>query len=125
MAKSKAGGGINSNKLVHPGVRTGDLRKGKNPRAVSQIGSSIGNHSTENRRTLTKAVEKMAGPRGISVPLGNEIATNVKGGGPGAGRVLYGQSGTNQVYGSVAGNPKPQGRDILSEFGPDVGGRRR
>ena len=42
--------------------------------------------------------------------LGNEVALNVGGGGPGAGRTLYGQSGVQGQHGPVAGSTKPAGR---------------
>jgi hypothetical protein len=123
---SKAGGGINSRQHKSVGVRTGAPRQGKNVRAVSQIGQNMGNHSTNRREMMPerKVVERVKGPQGISVPLGNSLATNVGSGGPGKGRVLYGQSGSNQTYGPVAGSPKPQGRDILSEFGGESKPRR-
>jgi hypothetical protein len=44
-------------------------------------------------------------------PLGNAVAKNISVGGPGTGRTLYGQSGTQQAY---ARNPGQSvgGRDI-------------
>jgi hypothetical protein len=53
------------------------------------------------------------------VKLGNEVALNVGPGGCGTGRTLYGQSSSQGQHGPVAGNPKPAGRPILSEYGPD------
>jgi hypothetical protein len=119
LSSGPPGGGFGSKQHVRTGVRTGQSRQGKNVRAVSQIGSSLGNHATDRAGLSKKPVERIEGGRGISVPLGNELAKNVGKGGPGAGRNLYGQSGSNQVYGPVAGSPKPQGRDILNDFGPD------
>jgi hypothetical protein len=125
----KAGGGINSKQHVSKPVRYGDRATKINPRGVAQIGTNRGNHATTRSALLTGDVEPVsvgknpAGGPG-SVTLGNEITTNVKGGGPGKGRVLYGQSGSNQTYGPVAGAPKPQGRDILSEFGGESKPRR-
>jgi hypothetical protein len=57
------------------------------PRGVSQIGSSIGNHSTDNAKRLTRSVEPVrTGERGcFGVPLGNQTATEA-GQGPGSGR---------------------------------------
>jgi hypothetical protein len=52
------------------------------------------------------------------VPFGNAVALNVGKGGPGTGRTIY-QRGTQGQQGEVAGSPRPQGRDILSSFGPD------
>jgi hypothetical protein len=121
------GGGIASRQRVEKPVRVGTPAREMRPQGVSQIGSSIGNRVTNSGRILAGAVEPVQGkalPQGLNVPLGNQVALNVGKGGPGAGRVLYGKSGTNQQHGPVAGSPKPQGREILSGFGPDVPGRR-
>jgi hypothetical protein len=126
VSKSGApGGGHRSRQVREVGVRTGAARHGVNERWTSQVGQSYGNHATEKRGMLPrdKVIEKYHAGPGLSVPLGNSVALNVGRGGPGTGRNLYGQSGSNQTYGPVAGNPKPQGRDILSDFGPDF--RRR
>jgi hypothetical protein len=123
MATKQVGGGSRSRNVVEPKVRTGAARREINPKAVSQIGSSMGNRATDQTKKLD-SVEKFVGPKKpISVPLGNEVALNVGKGGCGAGRTLYGKSGAQQQYGPVAGSPKPQGRDILRDFGPDVPGR--
>ena len=49
------------------------------------------------------------------VRQGNEIALNVGRGGPGAGRTLYGQAGSQGTYGATnPGNPRPNAkRDAL------------
>jgi hypothetical protein len=98
-----------------------------NERGVSQIGQSMGNHSMESGgKPLTRSVEPVrAGNVGAmgSVPLGNECALDVGGGGPGKGRVVYG-SGTQQQHGGPVGKSAGQGRDILNEFGPDSAGVR-
>jgi hypothetical protein len=123
----RPGGGIASRQRVEKPVKVGAPAREMRPAAVSQIGSSMGNRATNSGRVVSGAVEAVRGkalPAGLSVPLGNQVATNVGKGGPGAGRVLYGKSGTNQQHGPVAGSPKPQGREILREFGPDVPGRR-
>ena len=105
--------GSRSRNLVEKGVRVGDRAKVVNPRAASQIGSSLGNKATDSGgKTVGSAAETFyqgrkptGGPGGV--PLGNECATNVGGGGVGTGRKLYGQSGTNQVYGTpVTGLPR-------------------
>jgi hypothetical protein len=49
----------------------------------------------------TEVIKGRPLPPGLSVKLGNECATDVGKGGPGAGRKLYGQSGSNQTYGEV------------------------
>src|SRR6516165_8250409 len=115
-AGHRPGGGIASRQRVEKPVKVGAAARVMRPQGVSQIGSSIGNRVTNSGRTLSGAVEPVRGkalPAGLSVPLGNQVALNVGRGGPGAGRVLYGKSGTNQQHGPVAGSPKPQGREIL------------
>lgn len=105
MAKngSRVGGGINSNKLVHPGVRTGQRGREVRPAGVAQIGSSIGNHATEHARKLTGGVEKVRGefrpPGGPSgVMLGNQKALDVGKGGAGTGRDVQ-RSGSQGTWG--------------------------
>jgi hypothetical protein len=119
----RPGGGIASRQHVAKPVRTGQRAEAINEKGVAQIGSSMGNHATDGRRAVNP-VEKVRGaprPAGgpSGVPLGNAVAGNVGKGGVGTGRTLYGQSGTNQVHGKVAGSPKPWGADILSQFGPE------
>jgi hypothetical protein len=111
--RTNSGGGINSRVNVTKPVRTGQPATKISPKGVSQYGSSIGNHATDSGRMLRGGVETphlgpMSGPG--SVKLGNEVAMNVGGGGPGSGRVLYGQSGTNQQYGKPEGTVRPPGR---------------
>jgi hypothetical protein len=104
--------GARSRNVVNKGVRVGDRSKNVNPRAVSQIGQQLSNHATEGSNKLGGAAETTykgrapaGGPGGIK--LGNEVAGNVQGGGPGKGRTLYGQSGSNQTYGTpVTGLPR-------------------
>jgi hypothetical protein len=124
MAKSSSGGGSTSRNVVRPGVKNGMPATRINPRGVSQLGSSMGNHSMDSgSKKLTKAVEPVRGAAMPGVKLGNEVAKNVGGGGPGAGRQVMG-SGTQGQHGGVAGSVKPAGRDILSEFGNDSAGVR-
>jgi hypothetical protein len=117
-----SGGGAGMNKNVSPAVKYGQPARGRRHEAVAQIGSSQGNKATERARTLKSAVERFEGaprPAGGGAMLGNEVAKNVQGGGPGKGRVLYGQAGSQGVHGPVAqGNPTPT-RDILSSVGPE------
>ena len=64
-----------------------------------------------------KVVERVKGPRGISVRMGNEVAVATKCG-PGGSRNVYGS-------GSQAGMTTREiskGTDILSQFGPDSAG---
>jgi hypothetical protein len=112
------GGGPGSRVVKEVGNRYGQPRHQVNERGVSQIGQSLGNHITNQKGNASKAVESViTSKQGISVPLGNAIAA--QGLGVGGGRRLYGQSGSNQTYGGVAGQVRPQGADILNGFGPD------
>jgi hypothetical protein len=102
------------NKNVSPQVRYGQPAQGKRHQAIAQIGGSYGNKAINRARTLPNAVEGVAGPKPYSAPLGNEVAKNVGKGGCGTGRVLYGQSGSQQQYGKPEGRPAPVGgRDAL------------
>lgn len=125
---NKKGGGIGSRQHRSVGVRNGTARpRGQNPRWTSQIGQSYGNKAMNRPGMMPteKVIEKRrTGEVGLGARLGNELALNVGKGGPGTGRTLYGQSGSNQTYGPVAGSPKPQGRPILSEFGGESKPRR-
>ena len=58
--------------------------------------------------------------RALPSKLGNELATNVGKGGPGAGRTIY-QCGTQSQ--TPPAREMPKGRNTLLEFGPDMKGR--
>jgi hypothetical protein len=92
------------------------------PGGVAQYGSSIGDHVAGldggSKSTGYRGDPVVVGTR-PSVALGNEVALNVGGGGPGTGRTVTGKSGTNAQYGPPEGKPKPQGRDILREYGSE------
>jgi hypothetical protein len=107
MAKrngSGAGGGIKSNKLVHPKVQTGVRARAISERGTSQIGQSMGNHITERKGTVDGAVEKVrgslrpsGGPGGI--PLGNELSAKTVCGVGGSREVM--KSGSQGQTGPV------------------------
>src|SRR5262245_888261 len=132
LSTGKPGGGFGSRQHTRVEVHYGQQSKGRNPRAVSQIGQAMGNHATEHtgKMNRTEVMERMgssAAPTAAGIRLGNELAGNVGKGGPGAGRTLYGQSGSNQTYGPVArgeGLPTPgskiTGHDILADYGPEI-----
>jgi len=107
--KAKSGGGITSNKLVRPSVRTGQPYRGSSPAAADYLGQS----------TAFKKENVEVRPAYTGSKLGNEIALNVGAGAPEAGRTVH-HCGSQGTHGSVnPGQPTPQGRDILSEFGPE------
>jgi hypothetical protein len=92
---------------VEKPVRVGDRAKIVNPRAVSQVGQSLGNKSSAEGRRKVNPTETTYGARSAAgkpggVPLGNAIATNVGAGKPGAGRNLWGQSGSQKQWGPSA-----------------------
>jgi hypothetical protein len=112
MKKATSGGGLTSNKLVQPSVRTGSPSKGSSPAAASQIGAAT---------AFPK--EKIDAIRGYNVAkYGNEVALNSKSA-PGQGRTIH-KCGSQGLQGPVAGTPRPSGADILSQYGPDIPGRK-
>jgi hypothetical protein len=99
MAKIKSGGGITSNKFVQPNIRTGSPNKGTSPAAADQIGQSVS----------FKREQVEMGRAYQGTPLGNEVALNVQGGGPGKGREVF-RSGSQGTHGpTVAGEPRQPG----------------
>lgn len=116
----RPGGGLGSrvNKTVP--VRTGAPARGISPGAVSQFGSSVGNHATGDGPPTSYRGETFLNkltPAGGAVPLGNQVAGNVGKGGPGTGRTVM-RSGSQQ---GMPVTPRAIGptRDTLAEFGPD------
>jgi hypothetical protein len=113
----KGNQGISSRNLTHPPVRTGGGSRAIREPAVGQIGGNYGDHTTGEGETGWRP-GPLYGGRGFNpVPYGNEVALNVGKGGPGTGRTIY-HCGTQDLHGS-GGPQKPQGRPILSEYGPD------
>jgi hypothetical protein len=96
---AKAGGGIGSNKLVRPGVRTGAGREGIRPGHAGQIGTALGNHTTDGTVRGSPVEPMTLGAQPISAKLGNEVALNVGRGGPGAGRDVH-RSGSQATHGA-------------------------
>jgi hypothetical protein len=108
MSKLTRGGALMSKNVKVP-LRTGPASTNKmNPAGVAQLGTRVGTR---------KAVEPRKSGTAPQVPLGNAIAGNVGKGGPGTGRTLYGQSGTQGRQGPVAGHEAPAGRSILGPPG--------
>jgi hypothetical protein len=126
MPKKISGGGIQSSKLVRVGVNAGPSNSRIiDPRGVSQLGYSPGStirkgggYTAEN-----SALPMLQGTM-KQVPLGNQLATNVGKGSPGAGRQVY-KSGYQSLHGQPVQGSTPQPKDILSAFGPDIPGRGR
>jgi hypothetical protein len=77
-----------------------------------------GDHTTgKDESTGWRGEKKYDGRDFQPVPFGNEVALNVKGGGPGEGRTLYGQSGSQGVHGPTnPGSPRSNTqRDALDQ----------
>jgi hypothetical protein len=122
MAKNKPAGGIGSRVVVKPTIHfAGQSAKGIAPGHAAQIGEAQGNRAMEKQTNYRGDPKFAAAPFTSGVPLGNEKALDVGGGGPGTGRVVYG-CGVQAQHGPVAGKPAPQGRDILNDFGPNSPG---
>jgi hypothetical protein len=113
MSKAKSGGGLTLSKNVSPPVRTGSPNRATSPGAADQLGQA----------TAFKKEQCDTGRAYDGAKLGNEVALNVKGGGPGKGREVF-RSGSQGTHGpTVAGEPR-QGstadvgnRSILNEKG--------
>jgi hypothetical protein len=97
MSKAKSGGGITSNKLVQPGIRTGSPSRGSSPAAADQLGQS----------TAFKKDQCDTGRGYDGAKLGNEVALNVGSGGPGKGRDVH-RSGSQGTHGPVAQGESPR-----------------
>jgi hypothetical protein len=110
MARSSgAGGGINSNKLVtKPQPKTEPLAKAITPGRADMQGQAL----TFNPGPLYSG-------KGFNSTKAGQPNSMVSG--PGGGRVLYGQGGTQGTHGAVNRGEGPNNppRDILSEFGPE------
>jgi len=106
--KGSGGGGYGSKNVVYPNVRTGSGARAVGPGGVGQLGNIQGSHVTRGQDSDYRGDPLFTG-RGLNpTPYGNEVALNVKGGGPGAGRTLYGQAGSQGVHGGVnPGDPRP------------------
>lgn len=119
MAKrSNTGGGAGSKNVARKPVRTGKAEGASRMLSggVAQLGQRQGNHITERGSTRYGGLEINAGPMGGvgAVPLGNEVALNVEGGGPGKGYRQYGQSGSQGCHGKPdAGSPMPKAKALF------------
>jgi hypothetical protein len=119
MAKSKSsghrpGGGIKSRVNVEKPVRTGKGARAIVPAGASQLGARQGNHITDGGSTPYGGVQLYSrGPGYNKSQYGNEVALNVKGGGPGVGYKQYGQSGSQGTYGKPEpGNKMPKAKPL-------------
>ena len=110
---NQKGGGFGSRQHVEKSVRTGTGSRGTHPGGVAQLGQHTGDKATHgNSKGTGYRGEPLHNDRSFQpVKFGNELATNVGRGGPGAGRTLYGQAGTQGVHGATnPGSPRPNPR---------------
>jgi len=118
MSNKPAGGpGSRVVKKSQGGRKVEPRSHGIRPGHAAQIGGALGNKAQDaGSKKLNPVVPPRTG--GYNPPVGAN--TNSK-------PVQYGNCGTQGQHGAAAGTTKPQGADILSEFGsesPAVGPRR-
>jgi hypothetical protein len=108
----RPGGGIASRVVTERPVRTGTGSRGAHPGGVAQLGQHVGDHTTNRPGSSGYRGEPLHNNRNFNpTRYGNELATNVGKGGPGAGRTLYGQSGQQGCHGAPAqGASRPSTR---------------
>ena len=115
----RPGGGIASRQHVEKPVKTGSGSKGISPGWVGQKGQLQGSHVTNRRDSSYRGEPKFTGKNFSPVRFGNELALNVRGGGPGKGRETM-PCGSQGTHGATnPGNAPAKNRDILSEYGPN------
>ena len=105
-----SGGGFGSKPVTHVKAPKAEPRPhAKSVKAVSQIGTSIGNHITGRGKVLSSTIRAVDAGRGYSPPVGP--SDNVKAIGVGGGRTVM-RSGQQAQHGSVAGARRPPGRSF-------------
>jgi hypothetical protein len=118
MAKM-SGGGLTSNKLVRPGVKSGPANTNVvSPRGASQLGAAQSGKMRQGAHTAVNTSLSVFERKAAEQPLGNAVALNVGKGGAGTGRTIY-KSGYQGTHGNPDPGQSPGRRDILSEFGPE------
>jgi hypothetical protein len=95
---------------------TGKPSEKISPGGVSQYGGAVGSHVTDRGDTGYRGDPVRVGTK-PSVALGNQTALEAAQG-AGAGRAVS-RTGTQGQHGPVAGQPKPQGADILHQYGAE------
>jgi hypothetical protein len=112
--KAKSGGGITSNKLVHPNVKTGSASRATSPAAAAQLGASVA--FKREQCDIGQAYNS-------GVKLGNEKAQDVGKGGPGTGRTVM-RSGSQSLHGPVnqgeSPRTEPRGFDVRGRLKGEV-----
>jgi hypothetical protein len=113
MSKARSGGGITMSKNVSPSMKTGSPNKATTPAAASQLGQAVS----------FKREQVESGSKALQCRLGNEVALNVSGGGPGKGREVF-RSGSQGTHGPVAQGESPRsaprGLDVRGRLKGDI-----
>jgi hypothetical protein len=118
MAKM-SGGGLTSNKLVRPGVKAGPANTNViSPRGVSEYGYATPGKMRQGAHSGQNTAQPVKTGTASQVPSGNAVAAATVAG-PGGSRTVY-RAGVQGTHGPVAGPAPVQGREILSEYGPEV-----
>jgi hypothetical protein len=121
MAQARSGGGINSSVVKQVDIKSGSPNlTAYSPRGVSQLGVSQGSMLSKTGAFTSRpsAAPLSEGQKRDFVPLGNQLATNVGQGSPGAGRQVY-RAGSQSSTPAASMPQGGGGKDILSQFGPD------
>ena len=96
---ARSGGGSQSRQVVRPTVKGGPPRTNVvSPTSTDQLGRKVAYEKDKLPLRSTPA----------PAPLGNQVALNVGAGGPGTGRVLYGQAGNSEC--NTSGSGKADGK---------------
>jgi hypothetical protein len=118
MAKSGAGGGIHSNKVVAKPVRGGAAREGITAGYSGQIGTALGDHVTDGR-PANRAAEPMKTAAPYKSAMGNEVAAATVCG-PGGSRTVH-RSGSQAHHGGATAAVAKPGlpKDVHGFVGPE------
>jgi len=118
MKGHKPGGGIASKNKREVGNRTGAPRERIRSTGVAQYGQAQGSHATESGDTGYHGVKAHTNMPGYPSELGNKVALNVGGGGPGTGRTIY-KSGSQCKTGDGGDRAEaaPRFGDVMSKRG--------
>jgi hypothetical protein len=116
MAKNRSGhrpgGGIASKQHVSKPVRTGAPRERVIVAGVAQLGQRQGNKAMGKAERLDYSGVPIFSGQGYPSKLGNSVALNVGGGGPGTGRTIY-KTGTQCMTGAPdKGDPTPKAKAL-------------
>jgi len=116
----KPGGGIRSRVNVSVGNKTGAPRERIRHAGVAQYGQAQGSHVTGAEGgggdTNYHGVKDHTGKPGTPSELGNKVALNIGGGGPGTGRTIYASGSQCRTGAADPGNP-PAAKELWPGWG--------